>query len=144
MLRGDLRGAVKYNRNGDSCVTLMLLTRRPVSVTESLVSKHPEARTPDVHNLPTYTEVPQLRPVDITIETVQHIAIDSQELRVQVDLMLQCSLVAWFPYQRSTLYSFGCDGVWMANESPPWAARALVRPTYCHRQEPWYPTNWYR
>jgi hypothetical protein len=44
---GDLRGAVKYaTATGEAlCWTLMLLTRRPVSVTESLVSKHPEART---------------------------------------------------------------------------------------------------
>jgi hypothetical protein len=44
------------------------------SVAKVLASKHPEAKTPDVRHLPTYSEAPVLNDVDITSDVVEHVA----------------------------------------------------------------------
>jgi hypothetical protein len=70
MLRSGLKSAVKYAL--DTGVGSVLMPgdianeETGDSVAEVLASKHPEARTPDVHHLPTYSETPDFVFNDIT------------------------------------------------------------------------------
>jgi hypothetical protein len=72
-----LRGAARLLTETDVAGVLMPNETDQKSgdtVAEALASKHPEARTPDVCNLPTYSETPDLVGVDITESVVQHVA----------------------------------------------------------------------
>jgi hypothetical protein len=72
-----LRGAARLLTETDVAGVLMPNETDQKSgdtVPEALACKHPEARTPDVCNLPTYSETPDLVGVDITESVVQHVA----------------------------------------------------------------------
>ncbi|WP_288993061.1 hypothetical protein, partial [uncultured Marinobacter sp.] len=133
MLRGELRSAVRFLTetevgsvmNGDD-----IDEKTGVSVIESLTSKHPEARTPDVCNLPTYAELPQLIALDITKETVEHIAgkLSGAAGPGGSDASaVSYWLLGFKSYSARLCTALAAMASWMANESPPWAAiRALM------------------
>jgi hypothetical protein len=77
MERGELRSAVRFMTEmevGSVMNADDIDEKTGLSVAESLAFKHPEAKTLDVRNLPTYNELPQLTALDITKDTVEHIA----------------------------------------------------------------------
>eukprot|EP00978_Attheya_sp_CCMP212_P037687 scaffold180161_cov59-Attheya_sp.AAC.1 len=100
----DQEVARTYNR--------MVLQGKPVI--DVLKSKHPEARVPDVGDLPHYDETPEFIDVDITADTVESIA-------------RKLSGSAGPGGCHDAAGGGGGFTRWMANEMPPWAAyRAMI------------------
>ena len=77
MLRGDLRGAVKYLTETEKGGVLMpddIDEKTGDSVAQTLKSKHPDARTPETPSLFDYPTTPDFVDVDITTDTVEKVA----------------------------------------------------------------------
>jgi hypothetical protein len=77
MLRGDVRGAVKFltdTEKGGVLLPSAIDDKTGDTVEEVLLSKHPEARVPEASKLPKYDELPDLVELDITDDIVQTVA----------------------------------------------------------------------
>jgi hypothetical protein len=133
MLRGDVKSAVRYittREKGGVMTSDDIDEKTGDSVAEVLASKHPEAKTPDVRHLPTYSETPVLHDIDITTDVVEHVAsrltgsagLGGSDAHAVSHWLLKFSAAS--QRLRSALADLGS---WMANKSPPWAAiRALM------------------
>jgi hypothetical protein len=133
MLRGQIKDAVRVLTVTEIAGVLMpdeIDMKSGDSVAEALASKHPEARIPDAHNLPTYSETPDFVDVDITESVVEHVASrlsgaagpGGADAHALSHWLLRFG--ASSKRLRAALAVLAC---WMANDSPPWAAiRALM------------------
>jgi hypothetical protein len=77
MLRGDVRGAVRYLTEREKEGILLptnINEKTGDSVKTVLRSKHPDARIPKPESLPTYAHTPGFVKVDITADAVQKVA----------------------------------------------------------------------
>jgi hypothetical protein len=78
MLRGDVRGAVRYLTDREEGGVLIVPNNTDKksgdSVAEALQSKNPDARIADVSQLPSYIETPDFVDLDITDEIVKKVA----------------------------------------------------------------------
>ena len=121
MLRGDLRGAVRYIMARETGTVLA----PDQEVANALEAKHPEPRVPAVNEFPTFPALPQLVPVDITATTIETVArrlqgsaglsgVDAAALRHWLLHFGDVSAVL-----RETLARFAR---WLTNEYPPWTA----------------------
>jgi hypothetical protein len=133
MMRGEIRSAVRFLTETEIGSVLNandIDEKTGVSVAESLESKHPEARTPDVCNLPTYPEVPELIALDITKDTLEHIAsrLSGAAGPGGSDAYaVKHWLLGFSTHSARLCTALAAMASWMANESPPWAAiRALM------------------
>jgi hypothetical protein len=126
MLRGDVRGAVKYLT--DSEVGGLLLPRKiddklGDTVEEVLLSKHPAARVPDTAKMPNFSEVPDLVDLDITNETVEKVASrlsGSAGVGGSDSHAVSHWLLRFGTASRCLRLAFAKFAEWMSNESPPW------------------------
>ena len=76
MLRGDVRGAVRYlTDRGKGGILMPADTdeKSGDSVETVLKSKHPDARTPTAENLQKYTNLPDFVDIDITEDSVEKV-----------------------------------------------------------------------
>ena len=133
MLRGQIREAVRVLTETEVAGVLMpneTDLKTGDSVSEVLASKHPEARTPDVHNLPTYSETPDFVDVDITESVVEHIAsrLSGAAGPGGADAhALSHWLLRFGASSKRLRVAIAALACWMANDLPPWAAiRALM------------------
>jgi hypothetical protein len=133
MLRGNVRGAVRLLIETEVAGVLMPNETDPKSgdsVAEALASKHPEARTPDVCNLPTYSETPDFVDVDITESVVQHVGsrLSGAAGPGGADAhALSHWLLNFGSSSKLLREALASLASWMANDLPPWAAiRALM------------------
>jgi hypothetical protein len=77
MLQGDVKGAVKFLTETEKGGVLMpndIDKKTGDTVEEVLKSKHPDARIPDISQLPKYDETPEFVDVDITEDVVETFA----------------------------------------------------------------------
>ena len=133
VLKGNLCGVVRYLTDRELGSVLLPDTIDEVtgdSVTEVLKSKHPDARTPDTSQFPTYPNTPNFVDLDVTEEVVEAVAsklsgsaglggVDSQAL--------QHWLLRFGSASKSLRLEVAGFASWMANGFPPWAAyRALM------------------
>ena len=128
MLRGDLRGAVKYMTETEKGGVLMpddIDEKTGNSVAQTLESKHPDARIPETSSLFDYPSTPDFVDLDITSDVVEKVArrlsgsaglggVDSHALQ---HLLLQFGAAS--RKLRTVLANFAS---WMANGLTPWAA----------------------
>ena len=84
MLRGDLRGAVRYLTERDQGGILFPQDtdeKTGDSVLETLKSKHPDAKTPKASDLQPYPNVPNFNDIDVTEDVVESVARRLRRLR---------------------------------------------------------------
>jgi hypothetical protein len=77
MLRGDVRGAVRYlsdREKGGILLPNNVDEKSGLIVLEALESKHPHAGIPDIESLPNYANTPDFVDVDICEESVKTVA----------------------------------------------------------------------
>lgn len=133
MLRGDVRGAVKYLMATEEGGVLMpdaIDEKTGDSVEQVLRSKHPDARIPDASSLQHYDTTPDFVDLDITPTVVESVA---RELRGAAgvsgsDAHAVSHWLLGFGQASAGLRAALADfSAWLANDSPPWAAyRALM------------------
>ena len=133
MLRGDVRGAVKFLTETEKGGILMpddTDEKTGLSVEEVLRSKHPNARSVDVSLLPQFDSTPAFVDIDITPTVVERVAHDLHGAAGLggSDAVAVSQWLTGFGDSsdrlRNVLASFTS---WMANGFPPWAAyRALM------------------
>jgi hypothetical protein len=77
MLRGDVRGAVRYltgREKGGILQPANIDEKTGGSVKTVLRSKHPDAQIPKPESLPTYAHTPDFVEVDITADAIKKVA----------------------------------------------------------------------
>lgn len=133
MLRGDVRGAVRYlteREKGGIHMPDEIDEKTGDPVEEVLRSKHPDAKIADPSFLPKYDEVPDFVDLDITEDVVERVArklsgsggLGGSDAQAVSQLLLKFGTAS-----RKLRIVMAKVGQWLANESPPWAAyRALM------------------
>jgi hypothetical protein len=133
MLRGDVRGAVRYLTEREKGGILLpgdIDEKSGIEVSKVLESKHPAARTPSTEALQPYPELPEFTDLDVTEDSVETVA---RRLSGAAGLggTDACALKHWLlrfgPASRE-LWQAVADFVdWFGNIFPPWAAyRAIM------------------
>lgn len=133
MLRGDIRGAVRFITEREKGGILMpddIDEKTGDSVENVLRSKHPEARIPKATDLPSFTNLPDLVELDITTDHVSTVASrlsGSAGLGGVDSITLQQWLLKFGKASAELRKAVAEMTDWLANHSPPWAAyRALM------------------
>jgi hypothetical protein len=133
VLQGKLRQAVRWitqRHKGGILYPDDIDIKTGMPVIDVLKSKHPEARVPDVGDLPHYDETPEFVDVDITADTVESVArkLSGSAGPGGIDSVGLSHLLLRFGKTSATLREAVADFTrWMANEMPPWAAyRAMI------------------
>ena len=134
VLRGKLRSAVIWITERDTVGFLQpgeRCTKTGDRVLEVLRTKHPEARTPTLACLESYTgRPPELTPVDITDDTVTAVAgrlLGGAITGGTDSVSLQHWLLRFGAASVDLRLIFGDLVEWLVNGRPPWAAyRALM------------------
>jgi hypothetical protein len=128
MLRGDIRGAVRYLTERDQGGILFPDNTDEKSgdtVLETLQSKHPDATIPEASSLQTYPSLPDFNDIDVTEDVVESVA---RRLRGCAgpsgtdSLSLQQWLLRFGETSRQLRIAVADFVDWLANEFPPWAA----------------------
>ena len=128
MLRGDIRGAIRYLTESEKGSILQPSdtdAKSGESVGDVLRSKHPAARVPDVDLLHSYPETPAFVDVDITADVVESVArrltgsagLGGTDAHALKHWLLKFGKVS--AELREAVASFS---MWLANDFPPWAA----------------------
>jgi hypothetical protein len=138
MLRGDVRGAVRYLTEREKGGILLpddIDEKSGNTISEVLESKHPDARTPDANSLPKYSNTPDFVDVDITEESVEKVArrlSGSAGLGGTDSHALQHWLLRFGAASRKLRIALAEFTDWLSNSFPPWAAyRAIIAGRLC-------------
>ena len=138
MLRGDVRGAVRYLTARDKGSVLMpdkIDEKSGDTVAEVLASKHPEARMPVASSLHQYANTPDFVDVDVTEETVEKVArrlSGSAGVGGTDSHALQHWLLRFGAVSRKLRAVVAKLVDWLSNSFPPWAAyRAIMAGRLC-------------
>jgi len=133
MLRGDVRGAVRYLTEREKGGVFMpdeIDEKTGDTVEEVLQSKHPDARNVDPSFLPEYEEIPDFVDLDITEEVVEKVArkLSGSGGLCGSDAQAASQLLLKFGKASHKLRTVMAKlALWLANDTPPWAAyRALM------------------
>ena len=142
MLRGDVRGAVRYLTERDKGGVLMpddIDEKSGDSVADVLASKHPDARTPEALSLHQCKITPDFVDVDVTEDTVETVArrlSGSAGLGGTDSHALQHWLLRFGIASRKLRSVVAKLAEWLSNGFPPWAAcRALMGGRLCGTDE---------
>eukprot|EP00978_Attheya_sp_CCMP212_P005533 scaffold12431_cov57-Attheya_sp.AAC.8 len=133
MLQGKLHQAVRFITERDQAGIMLpndIDDKSGLPVIDTLCSKHPPERIPEVDDLEDYDTLPEFVRVDITDETVEKV-VRRLSGAAGPRGMDATSLQHWllrFGTSSQRLRNAVADlADWMANETPPWAAtRAML------------------
>jgi hypothetical protein len=119
MLRGDIRGAVRYLTERDQGGILFPQDTDKKSgdtVLETLKSKHPDATTPEASTLNPYSNVPDFNDINVTEDEVESVTHCTDSISLQHWLL-------WYGKSSRQLCIVVADFVdWLSNNFPPWVA----------------------
>jgi hypothetical protein len=132
MLKGDVRGAVKYLTETEKGGVMMpdeIDEKSGLTVKDVLESKHPAATTPQPSTLHPYDVTPEFSSVDITHDTIEQVArnLSGSSGLGGVDSQAVAHWLLAYGNASATLrHALASFTNWLANTLPPWAAyRAL-------------------
>jgi hypothetical protein len=132
MLKGDVRGAVKYLTETEKGGVMMpdeIDEKSGLTVKDVLQSKHPAATTPQPSTLHPYDVTPEFSSVDITHDKIEQVArnLSGSSGLGGVDSQAVAHWLLAYDNASATLrHALASFTNWLANTLPPWAAyRAL-------------------
>jgi hypothetical protein len=132
MLKGDLRGAVKYLSQAEKGGVLLpydLDVKSGLTIKAVLQSKHPYTTTPHKSTIHQYELMPDFINKEITQETVEQVAHNLSGyagLGVVDSHAVSHWMLAFGNASETSRHSLANFANWLANNLPPWAAYRVM------------------